>query len=274
MNRKCSRTICGAIVGDVVGSRFEFNNNKSKEFELFTLECDYTDDSVMTIAVAKSLMDYGPVTDYEDYKKKLVEVMHEVGKRYPHCGYGGNFCGWIMKDLTEPYNSYGNGSAMRVSPVGWVAGTLSEAEELARATAEVTHNHPEGIKGAQVVAGAIYLARTGATKEDIRHYAETYYKLGFTLDEIRPTYDFIEICQESVPQAIEAFLEADGFEDTIRNAISIGGDSDTIAAIACSIAEAYYGVDEEIADTALSFLDDYLLDILIDFSKKLADPPK
>lgn len=274
MNRKCSGTICGAIVGDVVGSRFEFNHNKSKEFELFTRECDYTDDSVMTVAVAKSLLDYGPVTDYEDYKKKLVEVMHEVGKRYPHCGYGGNFCGWIMEDLTEPYNSYGNGSAMRVSPVGWVAKSLAEAEELARATAEVSHNHPEGIKGAQVVAGAIYLARTGATKEDIRNYAETYYKLDFTLDEIRPTYDFVEICQESVPQAMEAFLEADGFEDTIRNAISIGGDSDTIAAIACSIAEAYYGVDEEIADTALSFLDDDLLNLVIDFSKKLADSSK
>ena len=271
MERKSNLTnvICGAIVGDVVGSRFEFDNNKSKEFELFTRECDYTDDSVMTLAVAKSLIEYGPVTDYEDYKKTLVQVMHEVGKRYPHCGYGGTFCGWIMKDLTEPYNSYGNGSAMRVSPVGWVANSLDEAEQLAKSTAEVSHNHPEGIKGAQVVAGAIYLARTGALKADIRTYAERYYKLDFTLDEIRPTYDFIEICQESVPQAIEAFLEADGFEDTIRNAISIGGDSDTIAAIAGSIAEAYYGVDKEIAETALSFLDDYLLDIALDFSQTI-----
>lgn len=268
-NNNLSKVICGAIVGDVVGSRFEFDNNKSKKFELFTRECDYTDDSVMTLAVAKSLIDYGPVTDYEDYKTTLVKVMHEVGKRYPHCGYGGRFCSWIMKDLTEPYNSYGNGSAMRVSPVGWVAKSLEEAEALAKATAEVSHNHPEGIRGAQVVAGAIYLARTGASKEDIRAYAENYYTFDFILDEIRPTYDFIEICQESVPQAIEAFLEADGFEDTIRNAISIGGDSDTIAAIAGSIAEAYYAVDEDIAATALSFLDDYLLDIALDFARQI-----
>ena len=262
-----SAAICGAVVGDVVGSRFEFDNHKSKEFELFTRECDFTDDSVMTIAVAKSLMDYGPVTDYEDYKAALVRVMHEVGKRYPHCGYGGRFCSWIMKDITEPYHSCGNGSAMRVSPVGWVAGTLEEAEALAKATAEVSHDHPEGVKGAQVVAGMIYLARTGAAKEALRTYAERYYDLDFTLDEIRPAYEFIEICQESVPQAIEAFLEADGFEDTIRNAVSIGGDSDTIAAIAGSIAEACYGVDKDIAATALSFLDDYLLDIVLGFKE-------
>lgn len=269
-NSNFSKVICGAIVGDVVGSRFEFDNNKSKEFELFTRECDYTDDTVMTLAVAKSLIEYGPITDYEDYKATLVRVMHEVGKRYPHCGYGGRFCSWIMKDITKPYNSYGNGSAMRVSPVGWVATSLEEAEKLAKATAEVSHNHPEGIKGAQVIAGAIYLARCGASKEAICKYAERYYALDFTLDEIRPTYDFIEICQESVPQAIEAFLEADGFEDTIRAAISIGGDSDTIAAIAGSIAEAYYGVDADIAATALSFLDDYLLDITIDFSNLIS----
>lgn len=271
IERKYKRVINGAIIGDVVGSRFEFDNIKTKDFDFFTEQCDYTDDSVMTIAIAKSLMDYGKVEDYEDYKKVLVDTMHEVGRRYPYCGYGGRFSWWMLGDNCEPYGSYGNGSAMRVSPVGWVASSLEEAEALAKATAEVSHNHPEGIKGAQVVAGAIFLARKGASKESLREYMEKFYNLDFTLDEIRPTYDFIEICQESVPQALVAFLEAEDFEDTIRNAISIGGDSDTIAAIAGSIAEAYYEVDEEMADEALAYLDEYLLSIVIDFNNQFAD---
>ena len=154
----------GAIIGDVVGSRFEFDNYKSKDFEMFHTECDFTDDTVMTVAIAKALMDYyRRYSDIELFKHRLVEVMHEVGRRYPQCGYGGRFLEWMMKYHTEPYNSYGNGSAMRVSPVGWFANSLSECEEIAKATAEVTHNHPEGIKGAVSVAGAIYLARTGHT---------------------------------------------------------------------------------------------------------------
>lgn len=258
----------GAIIGDVVGSRFEFDNYKSKDFEMFHTECDFTDDSVMTLAIAKALQTYGKITDYEDFKKHLVEVMHEVGRRYPQCGYGGRFWEWVNYNRTEPYNSYGNGSAMRVSPVGWFAKSLSECEELAKATAEVTHDHPEGIKGAVSVAGAIYLARTRKRMDIIKEYVKRFYDIDFTLDEIREDYDFYEICQKSVPQAFEAFFESTSFEDTIRNAISIGGDSDTIAAIAGSIAEAYYGVDEEMKETALSYLDEYLLEIAESFADK------
>lgn len=258
----------GAILGDVVGSRFEFDNYKSKEFELLGDECTFTDDSVMTIAVAKALSEFGKITDRDAFKKELVRVMHEVGERYPICGYGGRFFEWIMYGRTEPYNSYGNGSAMRVSSVGWFAESLEECENVAAATAEVTHDHPEGIKGAVSVAGAIYLARTGHTMEEIKAYASRFYTIDFTLDEIREDYDFHEICQLSVPQAFEAFFESVGFEDAIRNAISIGGDSDTIAAIAGSIAEAYYGIDEDLKNEALSFLDTYLLDITEEFVQK------
>lgn len=158
----------GAIIGDIVGSRFEFDNCKSKEFELFTNTCDYTDDTVMTLAVAKALLLYGTITDMDAFKRELVRVMHEVGMLHPYCGYGGRFCTWMMKNDTEPYGSFGNGSAMRVSPVAWFAGSLDACEKLAAATAEVTHNHPEGIKGAVVVAGAIYLARMGRSMAEIR----------------------------------------------------------------------------------------------------------
>ncbi len=258
----------GAIIGDVVGSRFEFDNYKSKDFEMFHTECDFTDDSVMTLAIAKALQPYGRITDYDAFKTELVQVMHEVGRRYPHCGYGGRFLEWMMYNRTEPYNSYGNGSAMRVSPVGWFADSLEECEKLAAATAEVSHNHPEGIKGAVSVAGAIYLARTGHSMDEIKEYVSKFYTIDFSLDEIREDYDFYEICQKSVPQAFEAFFESTSFEDTIRNAISIGGDSDTIAAIAGSIAEAYYGIDVDMKKTALSYLDDYLFEIAENFFDK------
>ena len=257
----------GAISGDIIGSRFEFNNHKSKNFELFNADCKFTDDTVMTIAVAKALLEYGTITDYEAFKKSLTEVMHRVGKRYPDCGYGGRFLVWMMKDHTEPYFSFGNGSAMRVSSVGWFCNSLEECEKTARATAEVSHNHPEGIKGAVSVAGAIFLARTNHSMEEIKAYVGRFYDIEFTLDEIRADYDFYVTCQESVPEAFEAFFESESFEDAIRNAISIGGDSDTIAAITGSVAEAYYGIDEKIKHTALSYLDDYLLDIADAFEK-------
>lgn len=261
----------GAIIGDVVGSRFEFVNYKSKDFEMFDKGCDFTDDSVMTLAIAKALQPYEAITDYESFKKELVAVMHEVGMRYPHCGYGGHFYVWMMENHTEPYNSYGNGSAMRVAPVGWFANSLEECEALAAATAEVTHNHPEGVKGAVAVAGAIYLARTGSTTEEIKEYTKRYYTIDFTLDEIREDYNFYAICQKSVPQALEAFFESTNFEDAIRNAISIGGDSDTIAAITGSIAEAYYGADDDMKETALSHLDSYLLEIAESFVNKFIE---
>ena len=262
----------GAIIGDIAGSRFEFDNCKSKEFELFTNTCDFTDDTVMTLAVAKALLPYEAITDMDAFKRELVRVMHEVGMPHPHCGYGGRFCTWMMKNDIEPYGSYGNGSAMRVSPVAWFAGSLGECERLAAVTAEVTHNHPEGIKGAVVVAGAIYLARTGHSMAEIREYTEQYYHIDFTLDEIRPDYDFVETCQGSVPQALEAFFESAGFEDAIRNAVSIGGDSDTIADMAGAIAEAYYGADWEMKDIALSYLDLDLLDIAEEFERRIMRP--
>lgn len=258
----------GAIIGDIVGSRFEFDNLKSKKFELFHKECDFTDDSVMTLAIAKCLTQYDIISDYEEFRKNLVKVMHEVGRKYPDCGYGGRFLVWMMRNHTEPYNSYGNGSAMRVSPVAWFASSLEECEKLAKATAEVTHDHPEGIKGAVAVAGAIYLARTGHTMDEIKGYTNRYYDINFTLDEIREDYDFYEICQKSVPQALEAFFESTSFEDAIRNAISIGGDSDTIAAMTGSIAEAFYGIDENMKDTAFSYLDEYLLEIAEIFANR------
>lgn len=258
----------GAIIGDIVGSRFEFDNYKSKDFEMFDEKCEFTDDSVMTLAVAKTLQLYETITDMDEFKKHLVEVMHEVGMRYPHCGYGGRFYVWMMKNQTEPYNSFGNGSAMRVSPVAWFADSLEECEVLATATAEVTHNHPEGIKGAVVVATAIFLARTGHSMDEIKEYVKQYYTIDFTLDEIRENYGFYETCQESVPQALEAFFESTDFEDAIRNAISVGGDSDTIASITGSVAEAFYGVNEDMKNTALSYLDSYLSEIAENFINK------
>ncbi len=247
----------GAIIGDIVGSIYEFNNIKTKEFELFDVNCRFTDDTVMTIAVGEALT---MCDDKEKLKEILIKTMHKYGNLYIDVGFGKYFKKWIQNRDTKPYFSYGNGSAMRVSSVGWYAKTLKEAEELAKITAEVTHNHPEGIKGAQAVAGAIFLARTGKCKEEIKKYIEGYYNLDFTLDNIRCGYTFKVSCLESVPQAIEAFLESTDFEDAIRNAISIGGDSDTIAAITGSIAQAYYEIDEDIKETALSFLDNYLLD--------------
>lgn len=251
----------GAIIGDIVGSRFEFRNCKSKDFIFLTPNCFFTDDTVMTLAVAKALCEYESISDYEAFKKTLISSMHEVGNCYYDCGFGGSFYKWIVKRETTPYNSYGNGSAMRVSPVGWYAKSLKEAECIAEATAAVTHNHPEGIKGAVSVAGAIYLARNGSTMNEIKKYVSRFYKIDFTLDEIRPTYGFHETCQDSVPQAFEAFFESTSFEDAVRNAVSIGGDSDTIAAIAGLLAEAFYGIDSTLKDAALTYLDERLLKI-------------
>jgi ADP-ribosylglycohydrolase len=247
----------GAIVGDIVGSIYEFNNIKTKEFQLFGKDCFFTDDTVMTLAVADALLAGGKPDDFIDSMKRL-------GNLYPYSGYGGRFRVWLFSDSREPYNSYGNGSAMRVSPCAWIADSLAEAEALAARSAVVTHDHAEGIKGAQATAAAIYLARTGAGKTDIksRIEGEYGYDLSRTLDEIRPTYNFNETCQKTVPEAIIAFLESDGFEDAVRNAISLGGDSDTLAAITGSIAEAAYGVPNAIAAEALSFLDDALLSMI------------
>lgn len=203
-----------------------------------------------------------------EFKEKLIDVMHEIGIKYPDCGYGGHFLMWILLAKREPYNSFGNGSAMRVSSVGWYAKTLEEAELISRVTVEVSHNHPEGIKGAVATAGAVFLAKTGATMDEIKQYISKYYTIDFTIDEIRPTYDYDITCQGTVPQAMQAFFESENFEDAIRNAISIGGDSDTLAAITGAVAEAYYGISDDLKETALSYLDDKLLDITERFEEK------
>lgn len=240
----------GAIIGDIVGSIYEFESEKSKDFELFTPQSRLTDDSFMTLAVGCACAK-ADLCDEEDFKSWVVYYMRKIGREFPAAGYGYNFAMWLRSDFMGAYNSFGNGSAMRVSPVAWVAKSLSEAETLAKWSAEVTHNHSEGIKGAQAVAAAIYLARTRKSKEEIKKYTEqNYYKLDFTLDEIRPDYKFDITCQGSVPQAIQCFLEATDFEDAVRNAVSLGGDGDTQAAIAGSIAEAYYGIPDSLKNEA------------------------
>ena len=240
----------GAIIGDIVGSVYEWNNIKTKDFPLFSEKAFFTDDTVMTVAVADALLNGGTEGDFIDSIKKF-------GRLYPDSGYGGRFRKWLFSDEREAYNSWGNGSAMRVSPCAWFAESLDEAESLAGRSAAVTHNHPEGIKGAQATAAAIYLARLKEPMSRIKEYIEEKYgyDLSRTLDGIRPAYRFNESCQETVPEAIIAFLESAGFEDAIRNAISLGGDSDTLAAITGSIAEAAYGIPKEIAGKALGYLD-------------------
>lgn len=258
----------GAIIGDIVGSRFEWDNHRSKEFELFTDECFATDDSIMTLAIAKALIASEP--DYSDLSENAVKYMQGIGRQYPSCGYGIRFYDWMFSGNPVPYNSYGNGAAMRVSACGFIANSLQQSKHLSFEVTKVTHNHPEGIKGAGAVAVSVYLARSGKSIEEIRSYiTENYYSLDFTLDEIRDTYEFNETCQGTVPQALQAFFESNSFEDAIRNAISVGGDSDTLAAITGGIAEAYYGVPADIRATALEFLGDRLLGIYLEFENKM-----
>ena len=263
----------GAMIGDIVGSRFEFDNHRDKNFELFTDECKVTDDSIMTLAVAKALMETAKHSvGAEPYRSELerltVKYMQEIGRKYPDCGYGGMFGRWVFSESPMPYNSFGNGAAMRISPVGFFTRSEEEVRRLSKAVTGVTHNHEEGLKGAEAVAMAIFWARKGKDKEEIRqNIVQHYYSLNFTIDGIRDTYLFNETCQETVPQAIVAFLESASFEDAIRTAISVGGDSDTLAAITGSIAEAYYGVPKELREKALTYLDDYLSVIFYEWEK-------
>ncbi len=238
----------GAILGDIVGSPFEFdhNNYKHKDFPLLSEKSHFTDDTVMTVAVA-----WGLIAGQGDAQKTFAEVQNEMqhwGKVYPDAGYGGMFGQWLYAEHPQPYGSFGNGSAMRVAAAGWLFDTLDKTLEMAKVTAEVTHNHPEGIKGAQVTAAAMFLARTGHSKLEIRQYVEqTFgYDLSRTCDEIRPYYHHVETCQQTVPEAIIAFLESNSFEDALRNAVSLGGDSDTLACITGGIAEAFYGMPPEL----------------------------
>ena len=257
----------GAIAGDIIGSPYEWNNYKHVDFPLFSEASRFTDDSVMTFAMARALMNSHTE---EEFTRNAVESMQDFGHKYPRVGYGGKFAMWLTVRANQPYNSFGNGSAMRVSPVAWAFSDLETVEKYAALSAGVTHNHPEGIKGAQAVAGSIFLARTGHTKDDIRSYVQgKYYDLSRTLDDIRPSYKFNATCQGSVPEAITAFLEGENFEDTVRKAVSIGGDSDTIAAMAGSIAEGMYGVPEDITAEAINRLDDFLRGELEDWRKYL-----
>jgi ADP-ribosylglycohydrolase len=223
----------GAIAGDIIGSRFERNPVKTTDFDLFHPDCRFTDDSVLTLAVADHIL----------FGSDLIDTLKEYFHQYPDAGYGAGFMQWASSPSREPYNSFGNGSAMRVSPIGFACDSMEAVLEQAQATAEVTHNHPEGIKGAQATAAAIFLARSGNSKKEIKSFIETQfqYNLSDRLDAIRPQYTFNASCQGSVPQAITAFLEAKNFEDAVRKAISLGGDSDTQACIAGGIAHAFYG---------------------------------
>ncbi len=248
----------GAIAGDIIGSIYEWRNIKTTEFELFSPGCTFTDDTVLTVALADAILSKEPFT----------QKLKAYYRLYPDAGYGGNFHSWARSQSLEPYNSFGNGSAMRVSPVAFANDSLEAVLQAAEASAAVTHNHPEGIKGAQAVAAAIFLARTGNSQADIKSYIESTfgYDLSKSLDDIRPGYRFDETCQGSVPQAITAFLESTGFENAIRLAVSLGGDSDTIACIAGGIAQAYYkGVPLEIEKRVYQVLDARLLAVVVKF---------
>jgi ADP-ribosylglycohydrolase len=259
----------GAIIGDIIGSPYERPeyNIKTMDFPLFNSYSRFTDDTVMTIAVADGLMaGYG---DEARTESAITRAMQEYGRLYPSAGYGNEFKKWLASDNPKPYKSFGNGSAMRVSPVAWMFDDLPTVEKYAWISAQVTHNHPEGLNGAASVAVAIFLARTGKSRAEIKRYVEDNYayNLRRKLDDIRPDYFFTSNCRHSVPEAIIAFLESNGFEDAIRKAVSLGGDSDTIAAIAGSIAEAYYGIPEELIRRATEFLDDRLLSVIAKWNK-------
>lgn len=247
----------GAIAGDIIGSVYEWNNIKTKQFNLFAPDCYFTDDTVLTVALAESIL---TGTDY-------ASLMKAYYRRYPDAGYGGFFHQWARSHEGRPYNSWGNGAAMRISSVGFAFNTLDEVLLRAAQYTGITHNHAEGLKGAQATAAAIFLARTGSTRADIKQYiAATFqYDLSHSVDEIRPTYRFNESCQETVPQAIICFLESTDFEDAIRNAISLGGDSDTLACITGGIAQAHYGVPPDITDRAMSILDGDLRRVTLKF---------
>ncbi len=263
----------GAIVGDVVGSPFEFDWHReeahSKKFELVSRRSYATDDSIMTLATAHAVMSsipkFGGSVSEETFRKQVITSMQSFGRMYPNAGYGSRFRWWLEEENPQPYNSWGNGSAMRVSPVAWAFDTLEDTEKFAEISAAVSHNHPEGIKGAQATAGAIFLARTGKSKDEIRDYVTSRYgyDLSRTLDEIRPNYHHVESCQDTVPEAVTAFLEGKDFEDVARCAVSLSGDADTLTAIACSIAEGFYGIPENICEMVESKLDDFMTDLLL-----------
>lgn len=251
----------GAIIGDIVGSRFEFANYRSKDFELFSKDCFFTDDTIMTLAVAQCIAEAYMIDDSKHIDRSIVPTMQKFGRKYPYAGWGGMFSTWLTSKHPKPYNSFGNGAAMRVSACGFFAYTQEQACILSDKVTKVTHNHKEGMKGARCVSELIYLLHNAMlSKSGVKNFVEKNYgyDLNFTCDSIRDTYEFNETCQRTVPQAIVAFLDSKNFEDAIRNAVSIGGDSDTVAAITGSISEAYYGVPKEMELKARTYLDDFL----------------
>ena len=259
--------IIGAVAGDVIGSAYEFNPTRDYNFELFTPKSTFTDDTVLTMANALWLLE-----DEHHTPERLVNIMLDMCWKYPDRAYGGRFDSWIHDTDPQPYNSFGNGSAMRVSPIGYYAKTLDEALALAKISAEVTHNHPEGIKGAQATAAAIFMARKGMSKQEIRDYiAQTFnYDMSRTLDEIRPTFTFDETCQHTVPEAITCFLEGKDFEDVVRLSVALAGDADTIAAIAGSISSAVDEVPAEISQPVIALLSEEFCTTLLRFNELVA----
>ena len=264
----------GAILGDIIGSRHEFNNIKTKDFELFTPDCDFTDDTVMTCAVAQALLEADDEGCWENLKKKTVEVMQRIGRQYPYCGFGGMFFNWMFTNNPKPYNSFGNGAAMRISPVPFFFKD-DRAINVAHDVTSVSHNHPEGMKGAEAATVATLMALHGCSKEEIRRNIEDkYYISKYTVDEYRGIIrgHGEETCQVSMPEAFQCFYEGNSYEDVMRNCVSIGGGSDTLCAIAGGIAEAYYGIPDELKRMLPVYLDDQLMDIVERFEAKVGTP--
>ncbi|MDR0967737.1 MAG: ADP-ribosylglycohydrolase family protein [Rickettsiales bacterium] len=258
----------GAIIGDIVGSIYEFNNIKTKDFPFLDGHGFITDDSVMTIAVAQALLN--SKINKSDLQTETIKSMQELGRRYPNSGYGFRFARWLQAENPEPVDSWGNGAAMRVSACGYVGTTLSDVKRLSYLVTSVSHDHIEGIKGAEATAVAVFMARMGATKDEIsRHIIKDYYDLCFDVDYLQQNYGWDGSCQGTVPQALECFIESESYEDAIRNAISIGGDSDTIGAITGAVAEAYYGVPDWMRDAARKYIPDDLYEIMMRFENEI-----
>lgn len=261
----------GAILGDIIGQPYEFDRgNKIKDFPLFCKTPRFTDDSVMTIAICDGILKAGIDADMNTMKTAMITSMQLWGHKYPHAGYGGRFYQWLAQENTKPYNSWGNGSAMRVSSIGWFFESLEKTREVARWSAEVTHNHPEGIKGAEATASVIWMARNGYFKAQIKEYIEKEfrYDLSRTCDEIRPDYYHVESCQKTVPEAITAFIEGNSFEDVIRTAVSLGGDCDTLTDITTSMAEAFYGLPEEMKAKCIEYTEKDMHEVMKAFDEK------
>lgn len=262
----------GAILGDIVGKPYEHNfKMKNKVFPLFVPASHFSDDSVMTIAIADGLLHVAKEASLDEIRSAVIRSMQYWGRKYPRAGYGGRFRYWLYEEDPQPYRSFGNGSAMRVSPVGWLYDTIERTRAVAAATADVTHNHPEGIKGAEAAASVIFLARHHTSKEEIKTYVEQNfgYDLNRTVAEIRPTYQFDSSCQGTVPEAIIAFLEGTTFEDVLRTAVSLGGDCDTLTSIASAMAEAYYGMPDNLRAEVRNRIQPDMLAVMDQFDQHL-----